>query len=206
MSSLNRDRMSTSTHALTITAAALAAFAAMSVADAERAHAKGGVFVGVDANGGFNVGELSADGLGLGANLRVGYDLPVPLLKLAPELQFNYMGFSLDLEDTQNVTDTAATANMRALSGRAGLRVGYSAIVGGALYAHVGYGTAMTRGDDIDVNQAGLSYDVGLAFDVSVPLVTFGLHGGFNSLLPSDAPDADPINWIDVGLHVELKF
>ena len=101
---------------------------------------------------------------------------------------------------------SAASANLRAFSGRAGARVGFGAGVGGSLYAHVGYGTAGTGGE-VDFRQNGLSYDAGLSLDVTfIPFINFGLHGGFNSLLPSGDPNADPINWIDVGLHVELVF
>ncbi len=185
--------------------AALVAFMAWSTFDATEA--KADTLIGVDLNGGFNVGELSADGAGLGANARLGYSLDIPVLRLVPELQFNYMGFALDDVQGQGAIAAANSGNLRTISGRAGARVGFSAIVGLSLYGHVGYGTAITVVDGQDNrSDAGLSYDVGLAIDfTAIPLINLGIHGGFNSLTPGD--DAlEPINWIDVGAHVELVF
>jgi len=171
---------------------------------AEDAHAD--VLIGLDGSGGFNIGELSTDGAGLGGNLRVGYSLDIPLLRLAPEIQLGYMGFSVPDPTAQGAVDAAASANLRTFSGRGGLRIGYGGLIFGvSLYGHAGYGMTMTATDNAETIRAdGPSFDGGLAIDVTaIPFVNIGLHGGYNTILLADA---DPLRWIDAGLHVELVF
>lgn len=180
-------------------------FLGMSSLSAQQAHA--GALIGLDLNGGFNIGELSADGLGLGANLRAGYELGIPLIRLAPEVQLNYMGFAVESVDQSDAVGTASSAKLRAFSGRAGLRAGYSGLLAGAaLYTHVGYGIAMTAAQGLDTTrQKGVSADVGLAVDFTLlPFINLGLHGGLNIL--KDPNLDDPLRWIETGVHAEVVF
>lgn len=183
------------------------AFAALSAANTSTASAD--ILVGADLSGGARLGEVSTDSIGLGANLRVGWQEDfIPILRLAAELQFNYMGFAISNLDTSSGMSVASSANERAISGRGGARLGID-IAGFSpmLYGHIGYGTVSTKGDEVDLSERGLSFDAGLALDFTLlPLVNLGLHGGYNALLPSSDPAADPINWIDFGLHVEVAF
>ncbi len=179
-------------------------FGAMSVLDTEDAHAD--VLIGADFNGAFQLGEVSSDSLGLGANLRLGWqEDAIPVLRIATEFQLNYMGFAIENVDTSSVTGTADNATLRLLSPRARARVGFDFLVGLALYGHVGYGFVNQTGSFGD--DSGLSYDVGIAFDVtSIPFVNLGIHSGYNAFFSGANPDVDPINWLDFGLHVEVVF
>lgn len=177
---------------------------AMNITQAKDAHAD--VLIGVDANGGFNIGELSTDGIGLGGNLRVGYSFDIPILRLVPEIQVGYMGFSVPDPETTGAVDAAAAANLRTFSGRGGLRIGYGGLLFGvAAYGHAGYGMTMTQASGADTIRAdGPSFDGGLAIDVTaIPFINLGLHGGYNTILLADA---EPLRWIDAGLHVEVVF
>jgi hypothetical protein len=198
-------RMSSNVSRVLVTSLAtvLVSFA-WNIAQTEEAHAD--VLIGVDANGGFNIGELSTEGIGLGANLRVGYSFDIPLLRLAPEVQVGYMGFSVPNPDTAGAVDAAAAADLRTFSGRGGLRIGYGGLLFGvSAYGHAGYGMTMTQSSGADTIRAdGPSFDGGLAVDVTaIPFVNIGLHGGYNTILLADA---EPLRWIDAGLHVEVVF
>lgn len=178
-------------------------FVGMSALDSEEAHAD--VLIGADLNGAFQLGEVSSDSLGLGGNLRFGWQEDfIPVLRLAPEVQINYMGFAIDQVNASGVTEQARE---RLLSARAGARVGFDFLFGAALYSHVGYGFVDTQGGWGFKDDNGLSFDVGLAVDfTAVPFVNFGIHGGYNAFFSGADPDSDPINWIDLGLHVEFVF
>ncbi len=180
-------------------------FSFMSVMQEQDAHAD--ILVGADLNGAFQLGEVSSDSLGLGANLRLGWQEDfIPVLRLAPELQVNYMGFAIESVGS-GATDTAQNSRQRLLSARAGARVGFDFLVGGSLYSHIGYGFVDTQGTWAFKDNDGLSFDAGIAIDfTAIPFVNLGLHAGYNALFPGSNPDADPINWLDIGAHVELVF
>lgn len=186
---------------LLILPALLCSFAALSVLDTEEAHAD--VLLGVDLNGGVQLGEVNTDGLGLGANLRVGWQEDfIPVLRIAPELSLGYMGFAIDEVSSSGVM-TAGSARQKMLMAKAGARVGVELGIGVSAYAHVGYGQAAVE----SVKQNGLAFDGGLALDfTALPFISFGLHGGYNALFPGSDPEADPINWVDFGVHAELVF
>lgn len=190
--------------AATIACVGLLGFAVMSAVDSSDASAK--LLVGADVQGGAQFGDVSSDSVGFGANLRVGYKLPIPILKITPELQVNYMGFAMEDLNTMDAATTANSARQRLLSGRGGVRAGYGGLLFGAsVYSHVGYGFIGTK--ESLTQDSGLSFDAGLAFDFRLlPIVDFGLHGGYNAIFPGSDPDADPINWIDFGAHVEVSF
>lgn len=179
-------------------------FGVMSVLDSEEAHAD--ILIGADFNGAFQLGDVSSDSLGLGANLRLGWQEDfIPVLRLAPELQLNYMGFAIEEVSADGVADTADNATLRLLSPRAGARVGFDFLFGLALYSHVGYGFVNSGGGFGD--DSGLSFDAGVAFDfTAIPFVNLGIHGGYNAFFSGGNADADPINWLDMGLHVEVIF
>ena len=189
----------------TLKLAALSALAApccfLLLSTLQAREARADILVGADLNGGVRLGEVSTDGLGLGANLRVGWQEDfIPLLRLAAELQLNYMGFSIEDLST-NAVDTAQSSREQLISPRAGVRVGTDlALFGVAAYSHVGYALG-------DAN--GLSLDAGLAADFTgLPFVNVGLHGGYNAIFigSTTTTEVDPVNWIDIGVHVEVAF
>lgn len=179
-------------------------FAALSVMDQSEARAD--ILLGADLNGAFQLGEVSSDSLGLGANFRLGWQEDfIPVLRLAPELQVNYMGFAID-QVSSNATDTASNSRQQLLSGRVGARVGIDFLVGLAVYSHIGYGFIANQGG-FDFNDNGLSFDAGAALDfTALPFVNLGIHSAYNAIFPGSDPDADPVNWLELGVHVEVVF
>ena len=173
---------------------------------AEQREARADILLGADLNGAFQLGEVSSDSLGLGANFRLGWQEDfIPLLRLAPELQVNYMGFAID-QVSANATDTASSSRQQLLSGRVGARVGIDFLVGLSLYSHIGYGFIANQGG-FDFNDNGLSFDAGAALDfTALPFINLGIHSAYNAIFPGSDPDADPINWLELGVHVEVAF
>ena len=189
---------------LVFTFCAATTFATLSVTD--HGEARADILLGADLNGAFQLGEVSSDSLGLGANFRLGWQEDfIPVLRLAPELQVNYMGFAIE-QVSANATDTASNSRQQLLSPRVGARVGIDFLVGLSVYSHIGYGFIANQGG-FDFGDSGLSFDAGAAFDVTaIPFVNLGIHSGYNAIFPGSDPDADPINWLELGFHVEVIF
>ena len=160
--------------------------------------ARAGVLLGVDLNLGLDTGDLPIDsgGIAPGASLRLGYELPLPVVRIIPEAQ---LGFSQFTEDDQgNPTQSV-------LVGRAGVRVGIGGVIGPALYAHVGYARIDGEGSDFVVQSSGLSYDAGLSVDFTLlPIINLGVHGGINAIV--DDGREKTFQWFDIGIHAEVNF
>lgn len=171
-----------------------AAIATLVVATPRDADAK--LLFGADAGVTVALGDWSVkpDGPGFEGRLRLGYQLPVPVIRIVPEILGSYATFPAD--DVGNASQTG-------LSGRGGLRVGIGGLIGPALFAHVGYSRVHGEASDYTVTTSGLSYDVGLSVDFTlIPLLNIGVHGGYNVVTEENKS----AQWIDAGVHVELVF
>jgi hypothetical protein len=158
--------------------------------------ARADVLVGADAGAAIAIGDWSVDpgGPGFDARIRLGYELPVPVVRLVAEVLGGYTAFP---------ADDAGNAPQNALTGRAGARIGIGGVIGPMLYGHVGYTYLHGEASDYDVTTAGMSYDAGLAVDFTLlPLLNVGIHGGYNAVTERDSS----ATWIDAGAHVELSF
>lgn len=123
--------------------------------------------------------------------IRLGYRLPVPVLYLSAEALGAWKNFP------------HSESPQRVLSGRGGLRLGIDALLAVKLYGHVGYTDLKGEGTDYIVQAQGMSWDAGLAIDLTfIPVIDIGIHGGYVTLMD----DNGDISWVEAGLHAELSF
>ena len=123
--------------------------------------------------------------MGGGGALRVGQKFRLPLVSLTPELGGSYHAFGGDDET-------------RSYSGFLGGRLGIGTVVEPSVFAHVGLGHLeglQTR--------TGTMIDGGLALDVTLlPLIDFGVHGGYNVMLPNS--DGSAFKYLTLGLQAAI--
>lgn len=169
------------------------ALAAAGIASLATVSAEAGPRLSVDVDGAFPV-TPSHTASGLGADLRLGYELSLLIVSITPEVGAGYTGFSGDLAP-------------KAFRAFAGGRVSFGALLKPGIYGHVGYahlGYDDFRGTVFNGRSAP-TYDGGFTLDLTVlPKIDIGAHAGY-TLIPSG--DSQPaLGWINAGLHVAVIF
>jgi hypothetical protein len=145
------------------------------------APAQAGWYAGADT--GLVIMTGGGSGLGYGLDIRVGKSLEIGVGRLALEAKSSYRALFGD--DSSHIASGA-------LGARLGLGVGLRPEV----FSHVGWGKVVGGSGN-----SGLTFDVGLALDTSLPLLTLGVHAAFN-MLKGDTSTT----WFDVGVHGEIGF
>lgn len=163
--------------------------------------------LGAELDGAFPRRDLAADyNRGLGVAGRVGYRLAgIPHLAIVPELQAGY----IDFETPAVVLIVSSPAEISLLRFTGGARVSIGEVFRPIAFAHVGYGVlSISETDDSrfttrsGTDEGALTWDAGLAFDLALlPLVSFGVHVGYNGLATESMLD-----WWTTGLHADLTF
>jgi hypothetical protein len=145
-------------------------------------HSKTHIAVDFDFNSAFD--ELNTK-VGGGGALRIGQKFNLLLISLTPEVGGSYHAFGGD-------------DGTRLYSGFLGGRVGFGKIVEPSIFAH--WGLAHLEGLD---TRTGTVLDAGLALDVTLlPLVDFGVHGGYNVMTPSG--DGNALKYMTFGAQAAL--
>ena len=201
---LNHFKHTTGRHTLMAAALLIATVAALSAPDEARA---GDLILGAEASYGAPSGdwaETTSGGAGL--QLRLGYALPVPGIRLIPEVLGMQQEFGT-LSDPQTPAAGDVTG-YSAFIGAAGLRVGLEGPISPAVFGHYGFGELESVASG--VQQEGTYYDVGAALDLTIlPLVNVGVHGSYHVLeIDTDAARAPVAEnaWTSFGAHLEVVF
>jgi len=119
---------------------------------------------------------------------RLGYELPVPLLHVVPEIGFQYARYN----------------NAKAYRGFAGGRVGIGVVLQLGVYAHIGLGKIEYDGIK-PATDTTLNYDGGLYLDfTALPLVDIGVHAGVGRF--ENREDRDPLQWLALGAHAAVHL
>ena len=152
--------------------------------------ARADFLVGLDVDGVEPFEDGAAFGGGFG--VRLGAQLHVPLLALTPELAFTYAQFGDDYGPS-------------IYRGMIGGRVAIGEIIRIGVYGHIGLGSFNLDLDDEDPSGSDVTYDLGLALDLTViPILNLGVHAAYNRFGEDD--DRDSFEWLTTGAHVELVF
>ena len=167
-----------------LVAACLAWFAG----SAGEAHA--GMALGLDLNGSKMLGT-AGEGLktGFGANLRLGYALPIPLIDIQPGILLRYNKWPGDT--VGDVTD---------LDGMVGGRVALGALITPFAQLYMGYGRIKTDAG----SETGPSILLGAGLDIGLPVISVGVHVDYNRVKITD--EKDPTHWMSVGVDGTLSF
>jgi hypothetical protein len=81
--------------------------------------------------------------------------------------------------------------------------LGFDAGVSLKAYGHIGYTDLAGEGTDYTIGITGMSWDAGLALDITlIPVVDFGIHAGYVTLMGENGD----VNWVEAGLHAEISF
>lgn len=170
-----------------------AAFAALSAAilalsALTPAEARAGLSIGAEAGPSILVGGTPNNGsTGFGFAGRLGYALPIPLLKLTPELKVAY----------DHLPVTFGAPNVDSIRAMAGARVTIGALLSPIAFAHVGYGHLSSPSD------SGLAYDLGAGLDFTLlPFIDLGVFASFNRL----AINGSNIDWLMAGAQAAISF
>ena len=150
--------------------------------------AKSGTAIGadIDYTNGVNEQYVSS---GTGFNVRLGYKLDLKLLQLTPEIGGAYHTYSGD-------------AGVKVAQGIVGGRVSFFKVLEPGIYAHLGYGHLS---GSMGQGHSGATADAGLTLDLTLlPLVDFGVHGGYSGMLKSG--DYRAFDSYVVGVHGALIF
>lgn len=131
-------------------------------------------------------------GPGTSVDIILGYQAPIPVVRIIPELQLGYSDFPAAPDAPEQAIYT----------GRIGGRVGLGGLIGPSVFGHAGYGT-LDSSDQVALD--GFTYDAGFALDTTIlPLVNLGAHASLNGIQDRDA-DAMR-RWYEIGLHGEVVF
>lgn len=138
--------------------------------------------LGIDLGADIPNNSGGKDGLGFG--LRLGHQWNLAVIKLVPEIGFDYHDFG-------------GPGNVNAFrfvgGGRFGVDFGLEPIV----FAHAGLGHWSGAG----VSDTNLGYDIGAALDLTIlPIVSFGAHVMETGI--AGGSNTDSFNWLEVGGHV----
>jgi hypothetical protein len=126
------------------------------------------------------------DGLGFG--LRLGHQWNLAIIKLVPEIGFDYHDFGGPAD---------VTAFRFVGGGRFGIDLGLEPIV----FAHAGLGHWSAAG----TSDTNLGYDIGGALDLTIlPVVSFGAHVMEAGIAGGNATDS--FNWLEIGGHVAFTL
>ncbi len=156
----------------------------------------GGVGVGVGAP----FGDLAEGvGAGLALDAALGYELPIPLLRVCPELAASWLTFGADASGE-------ADHEIRIVGG--GLRVGTPGPISGVGFAHLGYGWLEGEGSDYVLQRSGLSWELGLGAELTMsPLFDVGVFAAYQRLrfdANANDHDFDTEHWVKFG--VSLRY
>jgi hypothetical protein len=177
-------RINLGTALLRITLGLAAAGASLAVARPAHAESSTHLALDLDFNSAVDVNGVKAGG---GGGLRVGQKLGLVVLSLTPELGGSYHAFGGD-------------AQAKLYDGFVGARLGVGKVVEPSIFAHVGYAHLDARG-----SRGGMLLDGGLALDFTLlPLVEFGLHGGYNVMTAGS--DSAALKFLTLGLQAALVF
>jgi catechol 2,3-dioxygenase-like lactoylglutathione lyase family enzyme len=166
-------------------AVALACAAASAMACEPAAQAKPKLAVDADAAISTSTGVDS----GGGAAVRFGYEIPLVLVFVTPEIGGSYHFFGGD----------EAPGASRFFAGG---RFGVGQIVRPGVYAHAGYGHVAFGNGSF---RSGATYDAGVFLDFTLlPVLDLGIHGAYTSITASSGkPEND---WFVAGVHAALVF
>ena len=147
------------------------------------------------------------EGAGIGYAGRIGFEIPLPVLKIIPEVRVSYTDFGEP--DTRATERIPLPADVSVLRVTGGARVGFGEVIRPTVFAHVGYGNLALDvarefivDDTPDLDEAAFTWDAGVAFDVvALPFLDVGIHGAYNSLEIDDGFD-----WWTAGVHAVLAF
>jgi hypothetical protein len=160
-----------------VTGAALAL--PLLVSNVASAQPKLGIDLGADLP---NKSTGNKDGLGFG--LRLGHQWNLAIIKLVPEIGFDYHDFGGPAD---------VTAFRFVGGGRFGVDLGIEPIV----FAHAGLG----HWSAVGASDTNLGYDVGAALDLTIlPIVSFGAHVMETGI--AGGGNTDSFNWLEIGGHV----
>ncbi len=167
--------------------------------------------IGAEVEGALHGGDIASHDQGLSVAGRLGYELPTPMFRIVPEVRVGYLDFGDRVEFPAAIP---GVVDMWRVSG--GGRIGVGEILRPSLFAHAGWGSLgidideSERAGDIegelsgwnDSNEGAFTWDVGLALDLAVlPVVTFGVHLGYNQLATDD-----PVSWWSYGFQAAATF
>jgi hypothetical protein len=168
--------------------------------------------VGVDVDAVFPTGEELEGDTGFGIAGRIGVGLPTPAIDFVPELSVGYAGLGAPAiaegvsgDDVDRLRDL----DLSVVRAMVGARLGWGEILRPTLFAHVGYGRVNVGEDETFFERRGgfgeesaLSFDAGLAFDLTIlPLIDVGVHGAYNLLDTERA-----LEWWSAGVHAALRL
>ncbi len=159
---------------------------------------KPGLVLGLRAGVNFEAGELPLEpgGPGLAIASRVGYAIPVPLVRFIPEAEIGFGNFQ---------EDGNGNPTQRILHVRTGIRLNLKTWISPSFFAHIGYGQIEGEGSDFTLLRSGLSYDFGGALNLAImPHIRLGLYGSYHTIEDEDPPDT--FNWFESGLQTEITF
>lgn len=126
---------------------------------------------------------------GLGAGLRLGYELDAIVLSITPEIGGDWHAFGGDLAPT-------------ALRGVAGARLAIGAGVRPNVFAHAGIASIANRADG---SRSSSTYDGGVGLDFTLlPLLDLGLHAAY--VVVPGTIEGPANRWVAAGLHVAFAF
>ncbi len=167
-----------------------------------RSDAAAGPVAGLGVYYGLPVGEPVEDlEPGWGFEARLGYALPIPTLRLVPEVAADYVHLPNELE---------ANPEHRIRTLKGGLRVGFGAPLRPSLWVHGGYGWIDGEADDMILSKSGLVFDAGAALDfTATPWLNVGVYAGVANLrydANRNDKDWEWERWVKVGLQLEGTF
>jgi hypothetical protein len=167
-----------------VRATALALTLTLAVLAPRTAHAQTKLAIDLGAD----LPSASGNDDGWGAGLRLGRQWNLTLLKLVPEIGFDYHSFG----------GSADTTAFRFVGGgRFGIDLGVEPIV----FAHAGIG----HWSAADASQTSLGYDIGAALDLTIlPVVSFGAHVMETGIAGSNGTSA--FTWVEIGGHVSFNI
>jgi hypothetical protein len=171
-------------------AAAFAALTATSIAAPARASLGIGAEVSPDFVLGSTANTDNARGFGFAA--RLGYKLPIPLLKITPEGKLAYDRLP------------AFDATLNTFRAMAGARVAVDLfLIAPTVFAHYGYGRYSGSSSMGDVSAGGQAIDVGAGVDLTmIPVIDLGVFLSINRV----SADQGNLTWLAVGAQAVIGF
>jgi hypothetical protein len=146
-----------------------------------------------DLNASWVTNSHVKDNGGFGAALRLGNDVGIPDLHLQIEVGGAITGFSSD--------HPAGMSTLTQVFG--GARLGAGELIRPGIYGHVGYGWAGGN---------GLYAEGGIFLDLSLPIVSLGVHGAYQAFLTGTFREGTVVltelkpQILVAGVHASLSF
>jgi len=159
--------------------------------------AAAGMALGLDLNASKLVGSnTKGAGPGFGGNLRLGYELPIPVLNLQPGVLLRYNKWKYD--------SAGVSGNLTDVDGMVGGRVALGALLKLTGQAFVGYGQLKPGGGLSGDTVKGASVLVGVGLGIGLPVIQVGIHVDYNKLVADS--DKSATQWIAGGADLTLTF